>query len=155
MTTAALQGGLTSEEAAERLEKFGSNDPAPSRRRSGVVQLLVLFLNPLVVILLVAAREPAFHTGWFVESLATQTLVLFVIRTMRSPWRSRPSRALTATTLSIVAVGLLLPYSPLAGPLGFTPLPGSYYVFLTAATLTYLLLVEVVKRRLFPPRSEP
>ncbi len=121
----------------------------------GPISSIYDFLTFYVLLHFFRAGEPAFHTGWFVESLATQTLVLFVIRTMRSPWRSRPSRALTATTLSIVAVGLLLPYSPLAGPLGFTPLPGSYYVFLTAATLTYLLLVEVVKRRLFPPRSEP
>ncbi len=117
----------------------------------GPISSIYDFLTFYVLLHFFRAGEPAFHTGWFVESLATQTLVLFVIRTMRSPWRSRPSRALTATTLSIVVVGLLLPYSPLAGPLGFTPLPGSYYVFLTAATLTYLLLVEVVKRRLFRP----
>ena len=121
----------------------------------GPISSIYDFLTFYVLLHFFRAGEPEFHTGWFVESLATQTLVLFVIRTMRSPWRSRPSRALTATTLSIVAVGLVLPYSPLAGPLGFTPLPSSYYVFLTAATLTYLLLVEVVKRRLFPPRSAP
>jgi Mg2+-importing ATPase len=70
---------------------------------------------------------------------------------MRNPWRSRPSRALTATTLAMVAVGLLLPYTPAARPLGFTPLPGSYFAFLAAATATYLLLVELVKHRLFRP----
>ena len=89
-----------------------------------------------------------FHTGRFVESLATQTLVLFVIRTAGNPLRSRPSRPLTITTLLIVLVGIILPFTPLAGYLGFTPLPGLYFLFLVAMTVTYLLLVEVVKRRL-------
>jgi Mg2+-importing ATPase len=94
------------------------------------------------------ASEALFHTGWFVESLATQTLVLFVIRTAGTPWQSRPSLALTATTLLIVLIGLSLPFTPVAEVLGFVPLPGTYFLFLAGATLTYLGLVEVVKRRL-------
>ena len=94
------------------------------------------------------ASAVLFHTGWFVESLATQTLVLFIIRTAGNPLRSRPSRPLAITTLSIVALAILLPYTPLAGPLGFTPLPPLYYLFLTGMIVTYLLLVELVKRRL-------
>ena len=88
-----------------------------------------------------------FHSGWFVESLATQTLVLFVIRTMGNPFRSRPSRALTITTLAITAVGVSLPWTPLAGALGFSALPAAYVVFLLAASAAYLALVEVAKRR--------
>ena len=94
------------------------------------------------------AGEALFHTGWFVESLATQTLVLFVIRTMGNPLRSRPSRALTVAALLIVAIGATLPVTPLAGVLGFTALPLSYLVFLLVATATYLGLVELAKRRL-------
>jgi Mg2+-importing ATPase len=56
--------------------------------------------------------EPLFHTGWFVESLATQTPVLFVIRTMGNPFRSRPSRALAFTTVLMVAIGAILPATP-------------------------------------------
>jgi P-type Mg2+ transporter len=74
--------------------------------------------------------------------------VLFVIRTAGNPLRSRPSRPLTITTLLIVLVGIILPFTQLAGYLGFTPLPGLYFLFLVAMTVTYLLLVEVVKRRL-------
>ncbi len=74
--------------------------------------------------------------------------MLFVIRTAGNPLRSRPSRPLTITTLLIVLVGIILPFTPLAGYLGFTPLPGLYFLFLVAMTVTYLLLVEVVKRRL-------
>ncbi|HMA37717.1 MAG TPA: magnesium-translocating P-type ATPase [Chloroflexia bacterium] len=92
------------------------------------------------------ARE--FQTGWFVESLATQTLVLFIIRTAGNPLRSRPSRPLAITTLLVVLIGIGLPYSPLAGDLGLTPLPAAYFVFLAGAVGSYLLLVEGVKRRL-------
>jgi P-type Mg2+ transporter len=115
----------------------------------GPISSIFDFLTFYVLLHFFHAREPEFHTGWFVESLATQTLVLFVIRTMRAPWHSRPSRALTATTLAIVAVALLLPYSPLGAPLGFTSLPASYYAFLGGATAAYLVFVEIVKRRLF------
>jgi Mg2+-importing ATPase len=93
------------------------------------------------------ASEVLFHTGWFVESLATQTLVLFVIRTMGNPLRSRPSRALTATTLIVTGIGVMLPASPLAPMLGLTVPPPIYFGFLVPTTATYLALVQVVKRR--------
>ena len=107
-----------------------------------------------VLLRLLHATEPLFHTGWFVESLATQTLVLFVIRTMGSPLASRPSAALTATTLAVVVIGLALPATPLAPLLGFTVPPLSYFAFLVVATLTYLVLVEVVKRGVVRYRTE-
>ncbi|KYF81700.1 magnesium-transporting ATPase [Sorangium cellulosum] len=94
------------------------------------------------------APAPLFRTGWFVESLATQTLVIFVIRTMGSAFKSSPSRALTATTLGVVAMALALPYSPFAALLGFAPLPPGFFLFLAGATLTYLAIVEAVKRAL-------
>jgi Mg2+-importing ATPase len=86
--------------------------------------------------------------GTFVESLAAQTLVLFVIRTMGNLFRSRPSRSLTVTTLLIVAIGVALPVTPVAALLGFTRLPVSYFAFLSDVTLTYLPLVDVAKRQL-------
>jgi len=91
------------------------------------------------------AAEPFFHTGWFVESLATQTLVIYVIRTMGNPFQSRPSRPLLITTLLVVAVGALLPLTGLARPLGFVPLSGTFYAFVAVATLVYLLLVQWAK----------
>ena len=74
--------------------------------------------------------------------------MLFVIRTMGNPFRSRPSRSLTLTTLAIVCVGMALPVTPLAAVLGFTRLPLSYFAFLISATVTYLALVDVAKRQL-------
>src|SRR2546426_8752030 len=114
----------------------------------GPVSSIFDFLTFFIMLRVFNAGPVLFHTGWFVESLATQTLVLFVIRTAGNPLRSRPSRPLTITTLLIVLVGIILPFTPLAGYLGFTPLPGLYFLFLVAMTVTYLLLVEVVKRRL-------
>ena len=112
----------------------------------GPVSSLYDFLTFWVLLAVFRAPESLFHTGWFVESLATQTLVLFVIRTAGNPLRSRPSAALTVTTIAIVLVGLLLPFSPLAAPLGFVPLPAMYFLFLGLATGTYLVLVEIAKR---------
>lgn len=129
--------GLTGIEARRRLAQFGPNEPAPPQRVPFIRHAVLLVSNPMLL-----------HTGWFVESLATQTLVLFVIRTAGNPLRSRPSLPLAATTLLMVAIGIGLPYSPLAPFLGFVPLPGAYFLFLAGATGTYLLLVEIVKHRL-------
>ena len=106
------------------------------------------FLTFFVLLKVFLASAQFFHTGWFVESLATQTLVIFVIRTARSPLRSRPSLALTLTTIAIVLFGTLLPYTRLGSVIGFTPLPLTFLLFIALATATYLALVEVVKRRL-------
>ncbi|MGZ3425624.1 MAG: magnesium-translocating P-type ATPase [Polyangia bacterium] len=130
----------------------------PQRWNIKVIRNFMLIIGPLssiydfvtffVLLRMFHASERAFHTGWFVESLATQTLVLFVIRTAGNPLRSRPSVPLTVTTLVIVALGAALPFTPLAHLLGFEPLPASFFGFLAGVTLTYLVLVEVVKRRL-------
>jgi len=114
----------------------------------GPISSIFDFLTFYVLLHFFRASEALFHTGWFVESLATQTLVLFVIRTSKNPLRSRPSGPLIATCLAVVVVGIYLPFSPLAGVLGFTPLPAAYFAFLALATGAYLLLVEAAKRRL-------
>ena len=119
----------------------------------GPISSIFDFLTFWVMLVVFHASETLFHTGWFVESLATQTLVLFIIRTGGNPLRSRPSRPLTMTTLAIVLVGVLLPITPLASVLGFTPLPLLYFLFLGLAIAIYLLLVEIVKRWLMRRRS--
>jgi Mg2+-importing ATPase len=90
-----------------------------------------------------------FQTGWFVESLLSQTLVVHVIRTGRQPFvGSRASWPLTITGLVICAVGASLPYSPLAAKFGFVPLPGTYWLYLTVIIGAYVLLTQFVKVRL-------
>jgi P-type Mg2+ transporter len=115
----------------------------------GPISSIYDFLTFYVLLHYFHAGEAEFHTGWFVESLATQTLVLFIIRTMGNPLKSRPSLPLAITTILIVIIGIWLPYSPLARDLGFTGLPVAYFVFLAISTVTYLALVEIAKRRLF------
>jgi P-type Mg2+ transporter len=92
--------------------------------------------------------ETLFHTGWFVESLATQVLVIFIIRTAY-PLRDPPHPALVATTLLAFAVAVALPYSPLAPWLGFVPVPATLMGALALVTIAYLVLVYVVKRWFF------
>ncbi len=119
----------------------------------GPISSIYDFLTFFVLLHFFHASEPLFHTGWFVESLATQTLVLFVIRTMGNPLRSRPSRPLTITTILIVIIGVVIPFSPLAKLLGFVPLPVPFFTFLAISIVTYLALVEIAKRRLFGIRA--
>jgi Mg2+-importing ATPase len=92
------------------------------------------------------SRASLFQTGWFVESLMTQTLIIHVIRTNKIPFfQSRASWALTATTLSIMALGMLLPYSPVASALGFTHLPGMYWPILMLTLFAYIGLTQIIK----------
>jgi P-type Mg2+ transporter len=112
----------------------------------GPISSIYDFLTFYVLLHFFHASQPEFHTGWFVESLATQTLVIFVIRTMGNPLKSRPSLPLAATTILIVATGIFLPYSPFTRLFGFVPLPAPFFVFLAVSTVTYLALVELGKR---------
>jgi Mg2+-importing ATPase len=87
-----------------------------------------------------------FHTGWFVESLMTQTLIVHVIRTNLIPFvQSRASWQLTATTVVIMAMGAYLPFSPLAAFLGFVPLPSFFWPLLLLTLLCYVALTQIVK----------
>jgi len=124
----------------------------------GEIQRFILFIGPIsslfdyltffvMIRVFHAWGDPAlFHTGWFVESLFTQTLIIHVIRTERLPFiQSRASLPLTLTSLIIVAVGAWLPYSPLAGALGFVPLPPLYWPLLAGMLLAYVALTQLVK----------
>lgn len=114
----------------------------------GPISSIFDFLTFYVMLVVFSASESLFQTGWFVESLATQTLVIFVIRTVKNPWKSRPSPSLMAMVIAVVCFGVLLPFSPLAPFWGFVPLPPLYFLFLVLATATYLFLVEIIKKRL-------
>jgi Mg2+-importing ATPase len=114
----------------------------------GPISSMFDFVTFGVLLLLFRAQAALFHTGWFVESLVTQTLVLFVIRTPRSLFRSRPSGALVTTVVVALAVGVALPFTMLASPLGFVPLPLRFLGFVALVTVGYLTCVELVKRPL-------
>ena len=136
-------------------------DPAmeqrPKRWQIGFIRQFMTIIGPissiydfltfgvLLWVFHASTNESLFHTGWFVESLATQTLVVFVIRTAANPLKSRPSRPLLISVLTVVAVALVLPYTPLGGLLRFTPLPLSLLATIAILAVTYLFLVQAVK----------
>jgi Mg2+-importing ATPase len=133
---------------------------APSHWDIGLIRRFMLFFGPIsslfdfltfaLMLGVFSAGPQLFRAGWFVESLATQTLVIFVIRTRRSPFfRSRPSRALLITTLAALAVAVALPASPLGPVLGFARLPVTLLLVLAGIVVVYLVLVEVSKRVFF------
>jgi Mg2+-importing ATPase len=130
----------------------------PHRSDVGLVRRFMVLVGPIssafdfltffVLLRVFHADQVLFHTGWFVESLCTQTLVLFVIRTYERPWQSRPSAALAASVLMVVAFGAALPVTPLAPVLGFAPMPAPFFGFVAVATVAYLGIVELTKRAL-------
>jgi Mg2+-importing ATPase len=130
----------------------------PRQWTIGKILRFILFLGPissifdyltffLMLYVFKCWNNPAlFRTGWFVESLFTQTLIIHVIRTNKIPFlQSRASWPLTLTSLAIVAAGAWLTVSPLADTLGFVSLPSTFWLFLALMLLGYALLTQVVK----------
>jgi Mg2+-importing ATPase len=115
--------------------------------RVGLVSSLFDILTFVVLLRWFHRDASLFRSGWFVESLATQILVVFVIRTAMSPLRSRPSGLLVATAGTALGVGMLLPYTPVAGALGLVSVPAAYFAYVAGVVAVYLLLVERVKRK--------
>ena len=115
----------------------------------GPISSIYDFLTFAVLLSVFQAGPEQFRAGWSIESLATQTLVIFVIRTAGSPFRSRPSNQLLAGVLGAVVVGVGIVTLPIGGLLGFTPLPGPFFAVLGLMVVTYLLIVEHFKRRIY------
>jgi P-type Mg2+ transporter len=116
----------------------------------GPISSIFDFLTFGVMLWVFHATHSLFQTAWFVESLATQTLVIFVIRTRRVPFfRSPPGRALALTSLACVIVGAIIPFSPAAALFGFRPLPVGFFAILATMVVTYLALVELAKAIFF------
>ena len=113
---------------------------------AGPVSSLFDFMTFGVMLWVFKANEALFHTGWFVESLATQVLAIFIIRTAGSAWKSRPNPWLAATSIGVVLLTCLIPFTPLASALGFEPLPPLFFAILAGMVLSYLILLEIVKR---------
>jgi Mg2+-importing ATPase len=114
--------------------------------RFGPISSIFDFATFCVMLWVFDATAPEFRSGWFVESLATQALIVFVIRTRRVPFiRSRPSRPLLTSVVAVVTVGALIPQSPINDTLGFAPLPAGFFAVLVAFVVAYLASVEVAK----------
>lgn len=115
----------------------------------GPVSSLFDFLTFYALIMLFGASEATFQTGWFIESLATQSLVILVIRTRRRPWQSRPHPVLMTLSIGVVLVGILIPLTPIGSWFGFVVPPPLFFVFLAVAVVAYLTLTELVKRQFY------
>jgi Mg2+-importing ATPase len=115
----------------------------------GPVSSIFDFLTFYIMLAVFRAGEALFHTGWFIESMATQVLVIFIIRTRKNPFKSRPNPWLVACSLSVVAAAVLLPFTPAGVYLGFTAPPVFFFLILAAMLLVYLFAVELMKRWFF------
>ena len=135
----------------------------PAHWDTAFIRRFMMFFGPIssifdfatfgIMIWVFNAHAPLFRSGWFVESLATQSLIIFAIRTRRVPFfHSRPSTPLTVATLICVTIGVLLPFSPLAHVLGFVPLPAGFLAALAVMIVIYLVLVELGKLRFYRVR---
>ena len=121
----------------------------------GPVSSLFDFLTFYVLLTMFGAGEALFQTGWFVESLATQVLIILIIRTRRSPLDSRPHPLLATLSVGMVLLGAALPLSPLGPLFGFVPLPPAYFAFLAVAVIAYLFLAEGIKRLFYRRFGRP
>lgn len=116
----------------------------------GPISSLFDFLTFGLMLAVFHAHASLFQSGWFIESLATQTLIILAIRTRRIPfYKSRASWPVILSAVAIATIGALLPYSPLASPFGFRPLPALFFLALLGMILCYLALVEIAKHFFF------
>ena len=128
----------------------------PHRWDVGFIRSFMLIFGPLssvfdfltfgVLLLYFKSGQSLFQTGWFVESIISASFVVFAIRTRLPFWKSKPSRAMLLVTGIVALITLYLPYSPLAKPLGFQPLPPIYLLFLGVIVGVYFCSTEITKR---------
>ena len=128
----------------------------PRRWDINFIRRFMLIFGPLssffdfatfgILLWVMKANEEAFHTGWFIESVLSAGIVVFAVRTRLPFLRSKPSRLMLGMTLLVVIITLTLPYTRLAGPLGFTPLPPVYLLLIFGIVTLYFFSAELAKR---------
>ena len=121
----------------------------------GLLSSLFDIATFMVLFLAFKATPELFRTAWFVESMATQILVIFVIRTRMPVWRARPHPALVISSLAALAAALITPFTTLGAALGFVPIPAQLGWVLMGIVAMYLALAEVVKRWAIPAKLRP
>lgn len=115
----------------------------------GLLSSVFDYLTFGALLLVLHADQAQFRTGWFMESVISASMIVLVIRTQRSMFQSKPSRALLFTTIAIALITLILPYTPLADLLGFQALPPEFLALLAAIVGLYILSAETVKRMFY------
>jgi Mg2+-importing ATPase len=156
-------------DASEVAIPFDEVDPQDLARPHdwdpGFIRRFMLVFGPLsslfdfatfwLLIAVFGAGAALFRTGWFIESMATQVLVIFVLRTRARPWESLPHPWLAGAAVIVVATAAVLPFTPVAGLLGFVPPPAGMLLAIAGLAVAYLGCVEVAKRRFFAVRPKP
>jgi Mg2+-importing ATPase len=115
----------------------------------GLLSSVFDYLTFGVLIYILKANMQEFQTGWFIESVVSATLIVFVLRTQSSIFKSKPGKYLIIATVLVVLFTLVLPYLPFAELLGFTPLPLRFYGIMLLIVICYILSAEVVKRQFY------
>lgn len=142
----AIPSDEVDEEYLERARPWNVNYIKKFMVVIGPVSSIFDFITFAVLWFVFHASEPLFHTGWFLESLITQTLVIHIIRTGKIPFiESKPSQFLIFTSIYIVTIGLFIPFTPLGKYFGFVIPPASYFLALTVIVGSYLFFVQMVK----------
>ncbi|MEM0358152.1 MAG: magnesium-translocating P-type ATPase [Candidatus Bathyarchaeia archaeon] len=112
----------------------------------GPVSSLFDFLTFFIMLFIFNASEPLFQTAWFIESLTSQTIVIFVIRTRKSPfWKSKPSRLLLFSSIAVITFTLIIPHTPLGEIFRFVKPPTTFFIALAIILGTYIALAEIIK----------
>jgi len=119
----------------------------------GIISSVFDYLTFGVLLYWLKAGTAEFRTGWFVESVISASFIVLAVRTSGAFYRSRPGKWLLVSTLAVAVITLLLPYTPLATPLGFVPLPAGFYASLAAILLCYLSVAELAKRLFYRQRT--
>ena len=120
----------------------------------GPISSVFDFVTFYALLHLFGAGETLFHTGWFIESIMTQVLVVFAIRTRRYFFRSRPHRFLINMALGVVAMAIALPFLSVGRWFGFVAVPPLFIGYLIGLTAAYLALVEATKRFFYRANAE-
>jgi len=115
----------------------------------GLVSSVFDYLTFGALLFILQASPEQFRTGWFVESVISASAIVLVIRTRRPFFTSTPGQYLILATLAVAATTLLLPYMPIAAPLGLTPMPLSFFLLLAAILAGYVLIAELVKQHFY------
>jgi P-type Mg2+ transporter len=121
----------------------------------GLLSSVFDFLTFAVLYFMLQASPKLFRSGWFVESVVSASLVVLVVRTRGPFWRSRPSTALTLSTMLVVGATVTLPYTPLGLVFGFVPLPGLFLGLMALIVLTYVASAELLKRAFYRRHKLP
>lgn len=112
----------------------------------GIVSSVFDFLTFGLLLLILHATQVQFRTGWFMESVISASMIVLVIRSRKPFFRSQPGKYLLIATLSIFAVTLIIPFTPLAGIFGFSPLPIHFILLIGLIVIFYIFTAEIVKK---------